>query len=365
MQIGATYCWLTASAGAKVTFDVIVFPPLAASLGVTLEPAEPRPGQPFRIAATANVGQYGIFNADIAVRMIQGTTSASLSASSVNTSFGGAGWFTVTPDARLGDYQIELKYRDKTLLIPVRAPANPWQDLWWSGIGENGWGMSVVQHRDVLFSIIYAYDNAGKAVWYVMTNGEWNAAHTAFSGLVYVPKGSPLAAYDASRFDIGAPVGSLTLTFNNQANDATLDYTINGVTGHKAISRILYGEGGTSPTRNVGDLWWGGVSQNGWGIAVLQSGVSLFNLWFTYDEAGNATWYAMPSGYWRDAKTYSGGIYRTTGTSWVGRPYDLSAFHITEAGGYTLHFNDDGTASFQYSFTDGRTGTLPLTRIPF
>jgi hypothetical protein len=182
---------------------------------------------------------------------------------------------------------------------------------------------------------------------------------------VYVPKGSPLAAYDASRFDIGAPVGSLTLTFNNQANDATLDYAINGVTGHKAISRILYGEGGTSPTRNVGDLWWGGVSQNGWGIAVLQSGVSLFNLWFTYDEAGNATWYAMPSGYWRDAKTYSGGIYRTTGSSWVGRPYDLSAFHITEAGGYTLHFNDDGTASFQYSFTDGRTGTLPLTRIPF
>jgi hypothetical protein len=168
-----------------------------------------------------------------------------------------------------------------------------------------------------------------------------------------------------SRFNIGAPVGNITLTFDNQADNATLDYTINGATGRKVITRIPFGEGGTSPQTNVGDLWWGGLTQNGWGIAALQSGRTLFSLWFTYDESGNATWFSMPGGYWRDASNYDGSIYRSTGSPWAGHDYDVNSFRNTLVGGYTLHFNDDGTASFHYSFLDGRNATLPLTRIPF
>ena len=59
---------------------------------------------------------------------------------------------------------------------------------------ENGWGMSVVQHRDLLFSVIYAYDAAGKPIWYVMPGGTWNEAKTAFRGALYVPTGTPYSA---------------------------------------------------------------------------------------------------------------------------------------------------------------------------
>jgi len=68
----------------------------------------------------------------------------------------------VTPDARVGDYDIELDWRGRTQRLPMKAPEAPWQDMWWGGAAENGWGVSVVQHRDLLFSVVYAYDAAGQ-----------------------------------------------------------------------------------------------------------------------------------------------------------------------------------------------------------
>jgi hypothetical protein len=67
-----------------------------------------------------------------------------------------------------------------------------------------------------------------------------NAARTAFAGALYSPRGTPFTSYDASRFQVGAPVGSATITFN-AADDATLDYSIGGVTGTKAIKRQAFG----------------------------------------------------------------------------------------------------------------------------
>jgi hypothetical protein len=32
------------------------------------------------------------------------------------------------------------------------------QDLWWGGINENGWGVSLVQHGHQLFNVLFAYD---------------------------------------------------------------------------------------------------------------------------------------------------------------------------------------------------------------
>jgi hypothetical protein len=366
LPIGGTFCWLVARAGASVTFNVLVFPLSTAYVTARLDPAEPSPGQQFRVITGAHVGQYDIFDADISARIVPGTATATLSTASVSTGTSGSNAFVVTPGKSLGDYNIELTYRGSVKrTVAMRAPVNPWQDLWWSGEAESGWGMSVVQHRDMLFSIVYAYDNAGKPIWYVMPSGTWNDARTAFSGAVYVPKGSPFNAYDTARFDIGAPVGTLTLTFNSLANEATLDYTINGLSGSKPITRILFGEGGAARRPGVGDLWWGGMSQNGWGLSVLQQGDTLFTLWFTYDAAGAATWYVMPGGYWGDSRTYSGRLYRSMGSTWLDRPYDRSAFRMIDVGSYSLRFAADGTATFTYYMDSGPTATLPLTRIPF
>src|SRR5207237_7381364 len=155
------------------------------------DPVEPRPGQAFHVTASAKVGAFDLYNVDIGARVVPASASASIPAASFNSGEDAAVRFDVTPDGRWGDYDIELSYQGKAVRVPMRMPANPMQDLWWSGIAENGWGMSVVQHRDLLFTIIYAYDEAGKPTWYVMPSGEWNAARTAFTGDVYAPKGAP------------------------------------------------------------------------------------------------------------------------------------------------------------------------------
>lgn len=364
LQTGAIGCTLYAAAGAQVRFQVLTYPLSTAYVSATLDPPEPMPGQPFRIKARPKVGIYDLYNVDLTARVVAGTASASMSPGGANSGQDGVVTFDVTPDGRMGDYEVAIDYRGHTQRVAVTPPANPWQDLWWSGTTENGWGMSVVQHRDLLFSIIYAYDEGGQPIWYVIPSGAWNEAHTAFSGAVYIPRGAPFSAYDASKFDIGAPVGNVTLTFNNLANNASLDYTINGITGHKAITRIAFGEGSAAARPGLGDLWWAGVAQNGWGLAVLQQGPSLFSLWFTYDAQGKATWFAMPGGFWADAKTYQGRIYRPTGSPWLGHAYDSTQQRMTDIGTVQLRFEDDGTATFNYFFLGGSLAQ-PITRIPF
>ena len=369
LNVGFIRCTVSASAlvsNVSLSFDVITFRPELSSITIssTTDPVEPRPGQAFRVTATPRFGQFPLANVDVSAHIVAGSASAGLAASSFRSGQDGAVQFNVTPDGRIGDYEIEMTYLGKVVRVPVKSPANPWQDLWWSGLAENGWGMSIVQHRDILFTNVYAYDDAGKPVWYVMPSGEWNAARTAFTGDVFLPRGSPYSSYDISRFDVGAPAGRATITFDG-ANAASMDYTIQGRTGHKSLSRMFFGEGSASVVPGVGDLWWGGVAQNGWGVSVLQQGRDLFLLWFTYDETGAPTWFAMPAGSWVDSRTFRGGLYRSSSSAWLGKTYDSSAFRMSEIGWYAMQFNGDGSATFQYSMGGGAVATLPLTRIPF
>jgi hypothetical protein len=345
-----------------VRFDVYTYAFSNVQLYGILNPAEPRPGQPFTLFASAKSGAYPIYDAEISARIVPGTGSATLSQSVGNSGQSGSVPFNVFPDGRLGNYEIELQYRSRTTRIAVNAPAKVWQDLWWSGYAETGWGMSVIQHRDMLVGIIYAYDDAGKPIWYVMPGGTWNPARTEFTGAVYVPKASPYFAYDTARFDVGAPIGSATLAFN-QYNSATLDYVINGVHGHKDITRLDFGRNETPTLTGLGDLWWGGVKQDGWGIAVMQQTNTLFANWYTYDANGAPTWFVMPGGAWTDANTYEGTLYRTTGSPWLGRTYDSSKLNTLPAGWFRFKFAGEA-ATFDYMI-DGRPGSIPLERLAF
>ena len=355
-------CTLFATAGVSAKFDVHTYRPSVTRVVGTLRPADPRPGQPFTVQAAVQTGSYNLYNLDVSARVIAGTASASLSAATKSTGSAGIAEFVVTPDGRLGDYAIELSFRDKTQRIAMALPANPLQDMWWAGHEENGWGVSVVQHSSTLFSVIYAYDATGKPIWYVMPGGTWDAAHSSFSGSVYSPRGAPYSAYDATKFVPGAPAGQVTLNFLDAGN-ATLDYTIDGVAGHRNIQREEFGVPDPVATPDVGDMWWGGFAQNGWGIAVLKQSRTLFSVWFTYDATGAPTWFVMPAGYWSDANTWEGHIYRTTGSPWVGRAYDAAALKVVDVGAFRYRFGAEG-ASFDY-IIDGKSGTMGLVRQPF
>ena len=270
--------------------------------------------------------------------------------------------FTIT-DGDRGDVELLRDGNVKSLGMLV-IPGGVAQDLWWSGLGENGWGLSLVQHRDILFGNLFVYDANGAATWYVMPSGSWDGTHTVYTGALYSPSGSPYFAYDVNRFNVGAPVGTARLAFSD-ANHASFEYTINATSGHKDITRIPFGPQAPPTDVPLGDLWWAGIGQNGWGIALQQQFSSLFGLWFTYDAAGKATWFVMPSGDWLQRNDYRGKIYRVVGPPWLGVPYDASRHHTIEAGTFRYVFSSDGSAAtFEYTL-DGHSGSIPLSRIPF
>ena len=251
----------------------------------------------------------------------------------------------------------------RRLLGTSNVPAMPhdYQDLWWAGQGESGWGMSLTQKGATLFAGLYVYDASGRPYWSVMSGCTWNALFTECSGPLYTPAGTAYFAYDASHLVVGAPVGSATLKFSD-GNRATLSYTWQGQSGQKAITRQTFAPG--IPRGNLTDLWWGGASQNGWGVAITQQGDTAFAVWYTYDEQGRATWFVVPDGRVNASGGFDGTIYRTTGAPWIGVGYDASRFVASPAGTFSFAVGSDGNATMRYKI-EAREGLEPVVRQPF
>src|SRR5207253_7259000 len=102
---------------------------------------------------------------------------------------------TVTTTVRYFDNEARAYVRASTDLLATNAQGGltlSFQDLWWSGPLENGWGMSIVQHGDQLFNVLFVYDAAGKPTWYVQPGGQWPwRMGELFVSPVYSPRGSP------------------------------------------------------------------------------------------------------------------------------------------------------------------------------
>lgn len=287
---------------------------------------------------------------------------------------GGRALFHVT-DGAAGDHNAT---RDGTLravialAVPeVAATYGNYQDLWWAGPQENGWGLNLTQHREMLFGELFIYDDAGEATWLVMSSGQWDESRTTFTGSVYRPRGTGFFNYHVIEYAIGAPVGSLALTFTGDSS-MQLAYEIDGIQGSRELTRIPFGPKHAMPLPSYGDLWWAGPNQNGWGLVVAQQHRSLFALWFTYDERGKPTWFAAPSGKISTAKEssrelsvydFEGTIYKPRGSPWLGAPYDASRHSMTAFGTLKLKLHPDNIR-MDFDMPVAK-GSEQLVRVPF
>jgi hypothetical protein len=248
----------------------------------------------------------------------------------------------------------------------TQGPLN-YSDLWWGGTAENGWGMTVQQHGNIQFNIFFVYDGTGKPIWYAMPGGSWNSNFTVFSGGLARPTSAPLNAYDKTTFNPGTQIGTMAVTYTS-ANTATLNYTINGVSGTKQIQRQLFGPSDSTPGLQVGDMWWGGDAQNGWGVSITQQFRTLFAAWYTYDPSGNVTWYTLPGGTWT-GNSYSGTLATATGSPWLGTVYNPAQFSPAAMGTVTFNFTNANNAVMSYTFTAGpyagTSQTKTLVRQPY
>ena len=189
-----------------------------------------------------------------------------------------------------------------------------------------------------------------------------NAATNTCTGNLYQPTGSPFSQYDASRFAVNASVGTATFAFKS-GSTATMSYTINGVSGSKEIEREIFAGPTSLPNLAVNDLWWNGLAENGWGMNIAQQGRQLFPVWYTYDANGRNTFYAVPGGTW-SGLVFTGDIYTTTTSAWLGVPYDASKFVATRVGTMVIDYRDANTATMTYT-VGNITQTKLITRQGF
>jgi N-acetylneuraminic acid mutarotase len=249
-----------------------------------------------------------------------------------------------------------------TLNVSTDGPVIDYSDMWWAGIAENGWGLSIAQKGKVQFNAFYIYEANGKPVWTVMPGGQWNSNFTVYTGLLYQPTSAPFSNYDVNQFKPGVSVGSATLTFTD-ANNAVFSYTINGASGTKLISRQPFGTTDNQPRIIINDLWWADIKENGWGINIAQQARTLFMVWYTYGADGNTIWFTVPGGTW-NGTIFTGDIYATTSSPWLGVNYDAAKLKVTKVGTMVIDFEDANKALMTYS-VNGITQTKVVTRQPF
>ncbi len=119
----------------------------------------------------------------------------------------------------------------------VGAAAN-YQDLWWGGLAESGWGINITHQGDILFATWFTYDTTGRGMWIVMSAGRRNAAG-AYTGELFRTTGTSFSqAWNPNALTV-PQVGTGTFTFTDRAN-GRFDYTVNGITQSKAITRQVY-----------------------------------------------------------------------------------------------------------------------------
>jgi hypothetical protein len=118
-------------------------------------------------------------------------------------------------------------------------PTIDYTDLWYAGEQASGWGIAISHQYNIMFLAWFVYDASGKPVWYVASDCAVVANGNGCSGALYQVSGPPFGTtFDATRVH-GSQAGSVSVTFTDP-NNGTLNYTVNGITGSKTITREVF-----------------------------------------------------------------------------------------------------------------------------
>ncbi|HET6318123.1 MAG TPA: hypothetical protein VFG86_16840, partial [Chloroflexota bacterium] len=177
------------------------------------------------------------------------------------------------------------------------------------------------------------------------------------------------AAFNAAWMQpVVTQVGTLTLTFAS-ATQATLAYSVNGVSVTKAITRqvfvstptCVFTAGSRTTASNYQDLWWN-PAESGWGINLTHQGNIIFATLFTYGADNRDLWLVASNLARQGDGSFSGALYRTTGPAFNASPWSSAV--ATEVGTMRLAFANGVSGTLTYTF-NGVTVTKPIQRQVF
>ena len=120
-----------------------------------------------------------------------------------------------------------------------------YQDLWWVAPAgsESGWGVNLTHQGNTIFATWFTYDLDRTPMWLLAT--ALKTAQGVYSGTLYRTTGPPFNSvpFDPAKV-AGTAVGTATFTFTD-GNTGTFNYTVNGTTQSKAITREVLVAPGT------------------------------------------------------------------------------------------------------------------------
>ena len=149
-----------------------------------------------------------------------------------------------------------------SLAFTSSAQANNYQDLWWVGPAESGWGINISQQGDIMFATWFIYGANSQPTWIFLSRAERSGAlGNTFTGDIFVAiNGSPFAVvpFVASTAANFRKVGTATLIFSD-ARSGALTYSVDGATVVKQLTRQTIG------VFNLTGSYFGGLKREGSG----------------------------------------------------------------------------------------------------
>jgi uncharacterized protein (DUF1800 family) len=114
------------------------------------------------------------------------------------------------------------------------------------------------------------------------------------------------------------------------------------------IVALLFSPGARAA--NYTDIWWN-PSESGWGLTLSHHGDQIFGVWYIYGTDGKPLWVVMSDGVFsNNGRTFTGSIYRTTGTPYTSPVFYPSQTTVGRVGTARIDFDaDDENATVTYN----------------
>ena len=133
------------------------------------------------------------------------------------------GAFAYTVDGKAGSKKISKMIYSATpptcTLGGAKGATENYQDLWFGGFIDTGWGLNIAHQGNTIFATYYTYDAKGAPTWFAMSNTDKydaGAPNTGFQGPMIRATGPAYdAPWDSSKVNVEV-VGGVAFLFDSR-----------------------------------------------------------------------------------------------------------------------------------------------------
>ncbi len=118
-----------------------------------------------------------------------------------------------------------------------RSSLTNYQDLWWGGQSQSGWGVNITHQDNTLFATLFTYDAGNNPIWFFMSGGT-RQSDGSYAGALYMATGPAFYAQPWSSIT-PTQIGSMSFRFSN-GTTGTMTYTVNGSSVSYPITRQVF-----------------------------------------------------------------------------------------------------------------------------